>query len=242
MNIFGKSDIGAVRSTNQDSFAVGKISDDIVWAVVCDGMGGANGGNVASGEAVKIIKEKTENLVRPESMSSEEISLFMVDAVKKANSRIYEMSQSDIELDGMGTTCDFVIVVNQRVHVAHVGDSRTYLIRNDRIIQITEDHSFVQEMVKQGQITQEEAERHPNKNIITRAVGVGDDVDVDYIETIYEKGDSILTCTDGLSNMVSSGEILSVVLSNKIDEAVEILIERAVSEGGYDNITVTAIH
>lgn len=164
MNIFGKSDIGAVRSTNQDSFAVGKISDDIVWAVVCDGMGGANGGNVASGEAVKIIKEKTENLVRPESMSSEEISLFMVDAVKKANSRIYEMSQSDIELDGMGTTCDFVIVVNQRVHVAHVGDSRTYLIRNDRIIQITEDHSFVQEMVKQGQITQEEAERHPNKN------------------------------------------------------------------------------
>lgn len=242
MNIFGKSDIGAVRSTNQDSFAVGKISDDIVWAVVCDGMGGANGGNVASGEAVKIIKEKTENLVRPESMSSEEISLFMVDAVKKANSRIYEMSQSDIELDGMGTTCDFVIVVNQRVHVAHVGDSRTYLIRNDRIIQITEDHSFVQEMVKQGQITQEEAERHPNKNIITRAVGVGDDVDIDYIETIYEKGDSILTCTDGLSNMVSSGEILSVVLSNKIDEAVEILIERAVSEGGYDNITVTAIH
>ncbi len=242
MNIFGKSDIGAVRSTNQDSFAVGKISDDIVWAVVCDGMGGANGGNVASGEAVKIIKEKTENLVRPESMSSEEISLFMVDAVKKANSRIYEMSQSDIELDGMGTTCDFVIVVNQRVHVAHVGDSRTYLIRNDRIIQITEDHSFVQEMVKQGQITQEEAERHPNKNIITRAVGVGDNVDVDYIETIYEKGDSILTCTDGLSNMVSSGEILSVVLSNKIDEAVEILIERAVSEGGYDNITVTAIH
>ena len=242
MNIFGKSDIGAVRSTNQDSFAVGKISDDIVWAVVCDGMGGANGGNVASGEAVKIIKEKTENLVRPESMSSEEISLFMVDAVKKANSRIYEMSQSDIELDGMGTTCDFVIVVNQRVHVAHVGDSRTYLIRNDRITQITEDHSFVQEMVKQGQITQEEAERHPNKNIITRAVGVGDDVDVDYIETIYEKGDSILTCTDGLSNMVSSGEILSVVLSNKIDEAVEILIERAVSEGGYDNITVTAIY
>lgn len=242
MNIFGKSDIGAVRSTNQDSFAIGKISDDIVWAVVCDGMGGANGGNVASGEAVKIIKEKTESLDRPENMSSEEISLFMVDAVKMANSRIYEMSQSDVELDGMGTTCEFVFVVNEKVHVAHVGDSRTYLIRNGRIIQITEDHSFVQEMVKQGQITQEEAERHPNKNIITRAVGVSDDVDVDYIETIYEKGDSILTCTDGLSNMITSGEILSVVLSNEIDKAVGILIDRAFSEGGYDNITVTAIH
>lgn len=166
----------------------------------------------------------------------------MTDAVKHANTTVFEMAQNNVELSGMGTTCEFVFVINHRVHVAHVGDSRTYLIRNNRIIQITEDHSFVQEMVRQGQITQEEAEKHPNKNIITRAVGVGADVDVDYIETEFEQGDKILTCTDGLSNMVSAAEMLSIITENDGKTAVGKLVERAVSEGGYDNITVTAIY
>lgn len=242
MNIFGKSDIGLVRQTNQDSFSVGKIHENMVWAVVCDGMGGASGGNVASSESVKVIIEQIKELGIPENISNEELSSFMVDAVKKANTHVFEMAQNNYELSGMGTTCEFVFVINNRVHVAHVGDSRTYLIRNSRIIQITEDHSFVQEMVKQGQLTREEAENHPNKNIITRAVGVGFDVDVDYIETDFEQGDKILTCTDGLSNMVPAAEMLSIVLENDGKTAVEKLVERAVSEGGYDNITVTAIY
>lgn len=243
MNIFGKSDIGLVRQTNQDSFSVGKIDDDIVWAVVCDGMGGASGGNVASSEAAKAIIERIKTLDISENIiSNEELSSFMTDAVKHANTTVFEMAQNNVELSGMGTTCEFVFVINHRVHVAHVGDSRTYLIRNNRIIQITEDHSFVQEMVRQGQITQEEAEKHPNKNIITRAVGVGADVDVDYIETEFEQGDKILTCTDGLSNMVSAAEMLSIITENDGKTAVGKLVERAVSEGGYDNITVTAIY
>lgn len=242
MNIFGKSDIGLVRQTNQDSFSVRKIRDDAVWAIVCDGMGGASGGNVASSEAVKSIIEQIESRNIPENISGEELSSFMTNAVKQANRYVFEMAQNNYELNGMGTTCEFVFVINGRVHIAHVGDSRTYLIRNKRIIQITEDHSFVQEMVKQGQITQEEAEKHPNKNIITRAVGVSDAVDVDYIETDFEQGDIILTCTDGLSNMVSAAEMLSIISETDGKTAVEKLVEKAVSEGGFDNITVTAIY
>lgn len=242
MEVFGKSDIGLVRNTNQDSFSTGKFEDDVVWAVVCDGMGGASGGNVASGETVKIIEEKLKMLADPKKMSNEDISSFMTGAVKQANSYVFEMAQNDKYLNGMGTTCEFVLVVNGRVHVAHVGDSRTYLIRHGKLIQITEDHSFVQEMVRQGHLTREEAENHPNKNIITRAVGVMEEVDVDYIETDFEPGDKILTCTDGLSNMVSSREILETAADGNGVFVVEKLVSKAVSNGGFDNITVTAIY
>lgn len=242
MEVFGKSDIGLVRNTNQDSFLTGKLSDDVVWVIVCDGMGGASGGNVASGETVKIIKERIDELADPKKMSNEDISSFMVGALKQANAHVYEMAENDQYLNGMGTTCEFVFVINGRVHVAHVGDSRTYLVRGGKLIQITEDHSFVQEMVRQGHLTKEEAENHPNKNIITRAIGVMDEVDVDYIETDFEQGDRILTCTDGLSNMVSAKDILEIASSRNGVLVVEKLVGKALLNGGYDNITLTAIY
>lgn len=242
MEVFGKSDVGLVRSTNQDSFATGKPEGDIVWVAVCDGMGGANGGNVASGETVKVIEESLGKLSDLRKMSNEEISSFMTETVRHANTVVFKMAQKDEELSGMGTTCEFVIVVNNRVHVAHVGDSRTYLVRNGKLIQITEDHSFVQEMVKQGHLTKEEAENHPNKNIITRAVGVIDQVDVDYIETDFEQGDKIITCTDGMSNMVPAKDILETASDKNGAAVVEKLVSKALSNGGYDNVTVTAIY
>lgn len=241
MEVFNKSDIGLVRTQNQDDCRFGVISPSCVWAVVCDGMGGANGGNIASATVVEYISEEIEKMYS-DDLSKAELSTLMTEIVSQANSKIFEMAQNDVELTGMGTTCEFVLVKDTMVHVVHIGDSRTYAIRGGKIKQLTEDHSVVQEMVRRGEITYEQAQNHPNKNFITRALGIKPEVHLDYIEANFIYGDVLLICTDGLSNCVTTGDMVKICHENRGEGLVDTLVNKAKDGGGQDNITVTVIY
>lgn len=241
MEIFSKSDIGLVRTQNQDDCRFGVISQSCAWAVVCDGMGGANGGNIASATAVEYISTEIQKMFS-EDLSKAELSTLMTEIVSQANREIFKMAQNDVELTGMGTTCEFVLVKDTTCHVVHVGDSRTYAIRGGKIKQLTEDHSVVQEMVRRGEITAEQAQTHPNKNFITRALGIKSDVHLDYIEANFIYGDVLLVCTDGFSNCVSSGDMVKLCHENRGEGLTDKLVEKAKEGGGSDNITVAVIY
>ena len=241
MEVFTKTDIGLVRKENQDSSAYSVISSDCVWAVICDGMGGAKGGKTASSAAVEYIAEYIEKEY-DEAMSGESLSDMLVDAVDGANLVVYKMAMEDPDLCGMGTTCDLVFVRDDVVHVVHVGDSRTYSIRGGKILQITEDHSVVQEMVRRGELTPDQAMKHPSKNLITRALGVSHEVDIDYIEAEFCEGDTVLICSDGLSNFVSKADMVRAVKECRGDLLTDTLVDIAKRHGGHDNITVTVIY
>ena len=177
----GKSDIGRARSTNQDAYHIGKISTDMAWSVVCDGMGGANGGNVASLVAVGAISANMDRNYNPEKPDSS-IRGLITTAVINANALVYQKSKQTPDLAGMGTTAVLTVVKNDMAYVAHVGDSRAYHITDTQIRQITKDHTMVQYLIETGELTPEEAKEHPKKHLITRAVGVEDNVSVDYNE------------------------------------------------------------
>ncbi len=242
MQVFGKSDIGLKRKSNQDCFYYAKVNENTLWAIVCDGMGGVNGGDVASNLAVKSIKDllNNENWEEPSGTQSN-IKKMLKNALKKANLEIFTNAQDSKDLAGMGTTAVLVAVTEDKIHVAHVGDSRAYLVRQGKIKQLTIDHSMVQEMIDEGEITHEEAKMHPNKNIITRALGISKDVDVDYSMKTKKPGDSIIICTDGLTNYLDQKEILEYFKSEKGEALVDGLISAANERGGADNITVVTL-
>ena len=241
MEVFSRSDIGLVRKENQDSCSFSVISSSCVWAVVCDGMGGAKGGKTASSTAVEFITEFL-NKNYSDKMDEEELAALLIDAVDGANSEVYKKAIDNVELTGMGTTCDLVFIRNSIVHVVHVGDSRTYSIRGGKILQITEDHSVVQEMVRRGELTYEEAQNHPNKNFITRALGIKPSVRLDYIEANFIYGDVLLICTDGLTNHVTTGDMVKICHENRGEGLITKLVDCAKDGGGSDNITVTVIY
>lgn len=241
MEVFSKTDIGLSRRENQDSSAFSVISSGCVWAVICDGMGGAAGGKTASSIAVEHITEFI-NREYHERMNDSDLSSMLIQAVESANALVYQRALSDPELAGMGTTCDLAFVKGSSVYVVHVGDSRTYSIRGGKILQLTEDHSVVAEMVRRGELTEEQAQRHPNKNFITRALGVSPTVHIDYIEADFSYGDVILLCSDGLSNFVSQAEMVKTVHENRGVMLIDTLVGIAKSRGGSDNITVTVIY
>ena len=241
MDIFSKTDIGLVRSENQDSSAYSVISSDCAWAVICDGMGGAKGGKTASNAAVNYISEYIGREYK-DDMDEEALSEMLIAAVDGANLAVYKLAIEDYDLAGMGTTCDLVFVRGNIAHVVHVGDSRTYSIRDGKILQITEDHSLVQEMVRRGELTPDQAMRHPNKNVITRALGVSHEVHIDYIEAEFSEGDTLLICSDGLSNYVSRADMVRTVEENRGELLIDTLVEIAKRHGGHDNITVTVIY
>jgi protein phosphatase len=234
MKTFSKTDIGMVREVNQDYVFVTEapIGNLPNLLVVADGMGGHRAGEYASRLAVEVLKQE---LVA----STEESPEAMIkNAITRANERVLEAARQDAKLSGMGTTLVAATVIDRTLYFANVGDSRLYLLSDD-IKQLSKDHSLVQEMVRLGGINQEEAKSHPDKNIITRAIGAKDDVDIDFYEYRLKKGDIILMCTDGLSNMVEDEEMLHIVkCSRDVVEAVEQLIERAKEHGGSDNIGV----
>lgn len=240
MQVFGKSDIGLKRPSNQDCFAHGKVNEDILWAVVCDGMGGINGGDVASNLAVKSIQEFFEQSYLPD-LSPEDVENLLIKAVQKANFDVFSMAQKDSNLSGMGTTVVLVAVYNDKIHVANVGDSRAYLISGNTITQLTVDHSMVQELLNEGEITHEEAKVHPNKNIITRALGLGKNVEIDYSQKSKQPNDAVIICTDGLTNYFEQNEILDCFLQKKGNELVDEFISEANERGGSDNITVVVL-
>lgn len=234
MKTFSKVDIGRKREVNQDYVFVsdkplGNIPNLLV---VADGMGGHKAGDFASRYAVESLKDALKKGTEdgPEAMIKK--------AIQFANQKLVEASRQDARLEGMGTTLVAATVIEQTLYFANVGDSRLYLL-NHGIKQLSRDHSFVQEMVRLGGINAEDAKHHPDKNIITRAVGVGEKLEIDFFEYRLQKGDMILMCTDGLSNMIEDEEILRIVKSSRdIVEAVERLIESANENGGQDNIGV----
>lgn len=239
MLISGKTDKGIVRATNQDDFAAGSLPGGAAYAVVCDGMGGANGGNIASQTAVKIInREIRANF--SENLSDVEIKRLVEKAASAANAEVYKMSNEDTELSGMGTTLVVVIATPKFFITANAGDSRAYLL-NEGIRQITHDHSVVQEMVENGKITSDEALTHPQKNIITRALGVEETLELDFTKNDFTFGESLLICTDGLTNMVDNETIMTTVKDSVPKESSEKLIALANENGGSDNITVVVI-
>ncbi len=234
MKTFSKTDVGMVREVNQDyvfvtESPIGKLPNLLV---VADGMGGHRAGEYASRLAVEVLKEELE------ASTEDDPEAMMTKAFTHANERVLETARQDAKLSGMGTTLVAATVIEKTLYFANVGDSRLYLL-NDDIKQLSKDHSLVQEMVRLGGINEDEAKSHPDKNIITRAIGAKDEVDVDFYEYRMKKGDVILMCTDGLSNMVEDEEMLHIVkCSRDVVEAVEQLIERAKENGGSDNIGV----
>lgn len=242
MRVDYSTDVGAVRESNQDSCECGLLSKDSAWAVVCDGMGGVNGGNVASDLAVKEIKEF---LIAgfEENMSRQNIKSLILNAINRANDAVYAMSLAQEELRGMGTTAVVLVATKGLLHVAHVGDSRAYLKSAEGLSQITMDHSFVQDLVNMGQITPEEARVHPQRNIITRALGAHEVVRCDYSYFDFSPGDVALACSDGLSNYVDEELLLEYINKYEKDEKTlaEKLTQYAVESGGSDNITVAVM-
>ena len=234
MKTFSKTDIGRKREVNQDYVfvsdqPVGNIPNLLI---VADGMGGHNAGDYASKFVVQVLKKELEKSREdgPRAMLKK--------AIASANHQLIAESKTDAKLEGMGTTLVAATVIEHTLYFANVGDSRLYLL-NDEIRQLSKDHSLVQEMVRLGGLNAEEAKHHPDKNIITRAIGVKEDIEIDFFEYRLKKGDIILMCTEGLSNMVEDEEIFQIVRSSRdVVEAVEQLIERANSNGGKDNIGV----
>jgi protein phosphatase len=237
MKTFSKTDIGMVREVNQDyvyvsDLPVGNLPN---LFIVADGMGGHKAGEFASRFTVEVVKDELAKSTEegPEAMIRQ--------AITSANQRLLETAKQDSKLEGMGTTLVVATVIERTLYFANVGDSRLYLLNND-IKQVSKDHSLVQEMVRLGGIKQEDAKNHPDKNIITRAIGAKEQVEVDFYEYRLKKGDIVLMCTDGLSNMVEDTEILHIVKGSRdIVEAVEGLINKANKNGGKDNIGIVAV-
>lgn len=223
----GKTDPGRVRRRNEDAF----VLEPPLFAVA-DGMGGAQAGEVASRLAAAAFREYRE----ADELAPEE----RVQAIiKEANRRIHDRARTDSEVSGMGTTVTAALLTDGRVVIGHVGDSRAYRIRDGRLEQLTEDHSLVADLMRSGRLTPEEAEGHPQRSVITRALGTDSDVDVDTLVIEAEEGDLFLLCSDGLSTMVSDADLLATVERAKsLDEAARDLVRAANSGGGEDNVTV----
>lgn len=236
MKVYGKSDIGMVRSMNQDYMfystePVGLLPN---LFIVADGMGGHKAGDYASRLSVEKFVEYVRN-------AGAQVPIRVVDdGIRYVNGLVLSEAQSNPDFSGMGTTFVAAFIKDKTLFVTNIGDSRLYLIDSD-ITQVTEDHSYVGAMVRAGELTKEEASRHPDKNIITRAIGAAKEPKVDFFEVDLEKHDRILMCTDGLTNMVSDEDILDIVESEYIGDVVDILIDEAKENGGSDNITAIVI-
>lgn len=239
MIIVSKSDIGKIRSSNQDSYAAGEIRG-AGWAVVCDGMGGANGGCVASGKAVKTISDCIAGAYHSD-MTAHGISAMLESSITAANLNIFDEAAENRDLAGMGTTVVAAVVTGEDVVLAHAGDSRAYIYKKGKLTQITRDHSVVQGMVERGEITPEEARRDPRKNVITRALGVSEDIEIEFGEVDLPAGAVLMLCTDGLTNFVDSKQICDIIKCNTFEECPQLLIDAANNAGGRDNITVVMI-
>lgn len=235
----GITNVGMKRQNNEDNYL---INDDLGVYVVCDGMGGHAGGEYASQIAVTTVEEVLSN-IRDESpdldvSTDEQITQEKIKyAVRLAGKRIYERAQADPEFRGMGTTAVILLFRKGMAYLAHVGDSRGYLIRGGEITQRTEDHSWVNEQIKAGLITPETAKHHRFRNIITRSLGFQEEVEIDTQVMRAEAGDLYLLCSDGLSNLVEDREIRDLLVEKSFQETARDLIDLACQRGGDDNIT-----
>lgn len=238
MNIFGLSDVGLARENNEDTclYEMRDEGAQLIF-VVCDGMGGARAGNVASDIAANVFVEQIERQIRP-SMSAKYMESILRNAVDFANYDTYRTAQSSHEYQGMGTTLVGGFANGTQVMIANVGDSRAYLYSPEGIQRVTRDHSLVEELVQRGEITEEQAREHPRRNLITRALGTSRKVGADYYPLTLEPDQKLLLCSDGLSTMVRDEELFEILHEDDIKLCCERLIDTANMHGGHDNITV----
>ena len=251
MLFYGKTDVGRKRAVNQDNFVIRKYAGDVLFAVVCDGMGGANGGDTASAVAVEAFRAELDRSETEHptffGMSGEDILDVLSVGVTEANREVYRMAQNDPELSGMGTTLVGCVLEVDRVYAVNVGDSRMYAVSGSEIRQVSHDHSLVQYLVDCGRMTPEEAKTSTMKNRITRAVGTEKTVGADFYELNAEIGDKLVLCSDGLTNHVEPEEIRDIVSRVEtrdpatIQDACESLIALANERGGTDNITAVVL-
>lgn len=238
MEMVQRTEIGRVREHNEDSIGLFPLSDGLTLAVVADGLGGHSAGEVASHEAIKTFEKELGKLTKDLSLKERGDHLSLI--IGKANEKVYKLAHDKNKLTGMGTTVVAVLVDEKQFVVAHVGDSRAYLLYNDGLYQMTEDHTFVNFLIKNGQLTEEEAYTHPKRSVLTRAVGTTEEVDVDISDNPWGSGDILLLCSDGLTSMISDRDIGLVLSSTSmnLDEKADRLIELALDAGGTDNISL----
>lgn len=249
MVFYGKTDVGMRRAVNQDNFIIRTFADDVLTAVVCDGMGGANGGSVASTLAARafmdVLEDRQSRFPLFADMQPEDIADMLVEASIEANRAVYRKGSADQSLSGMGTTLVGCLVLPDTLYTVNVGDSRMYLTDGDAIRQVTHDHSYVQYLVDIGKLTPEEAKNSRNRNIITRAVGTERTVNADIFTTPHSscRGEYLILCSDGLTNHVEPEEICQILQKCQHNEgdtlrlACDALVEKANERGGSDNIT-----
>lgn len=240
MIVGASTDIGIVRQINQDSMFVSKNSAFPLF-IVADGMGGHKAGEVASEMAVSIITTSLSSRLMDDDVIVN-IEKEILDSIKKANRELLNHSQVIEDCNGMGTTITLGYIKDAKLYVGHVGDSRAYIIRNEELKQITDDHSLVNELLKNGDISIEEAMKHPQKNVITRAVGTNEDICIDINSFELKENDIILFCSDGLTNMIEEHELKDLFIGIKdVQEACDSAVSLAKDKGGRDNITVIGI-
>ena len=241
MQFWGISDPGCVRAQNQDTYQMEQLDRNTLLCVVCDGMGGAKSGNVASTLAVEVFVEEVRR-TWVSSMDPETAEQMLRGAVKLANFTVYDQAQEIEEFRGMGTTLVAMLISGKDVTVVNVGDSRAYRVSKDGIRRLTTDHSLVQMMVQRGELTPELARTYPGKNYITRAIGTEAIVECDVFHLTVERGDCLLMCSDGLSNMMDDQEILfEVVHGVNKEQCCQRLLDIAKNRGAPDNVTCTMV-
>lgn len=252
MQFFGKSDIGVRRSENQDSFVTEQLYDNTVLCLVCDGMGGANGGSIASSLAcntfLKHVKKKMSDIKTQEQLRFDEEDANIENMLKKAvtatNTAVFRKANRDKQLSGMGTTLVCALIVNRNLYAVNVGDSRLYFVNDEKLVQLTRDHSYVQTLIDLGQITPEEASSNPHKNIITKAIGTQkkEEPDIFFKNLSHTNCRYLLLCSDGLTNFVDEKVIHSIITGDDtLEEKCSELIATANKNGGGDNITAVLI-
>ena len=239
MKLAGKTDVGRVRQENQDDYRAGELPGGAVWALVCDGMGGAKGGREASQGACNVIENFFQEQYAQCGAGQEEP--FLKKALLYANRFVFQKAAHEEALAGMGPTAVCALVRSGNVYLCHAGDSRAYLIRDGKLTQLTHDHSYVQELVDCGTITEEEAEHHPQKNIITKALGVDYRLEPEFTTVALQAGDVLLLCTDGLTNAVPTEQLEQLLRSGSFYDLPDVLIRTANENGGPDNITALLV-
>ena len=237
---FATSDVGEAREINEDFFFISYQDDPIQIFIVADGMGGYNGGEIASKLAVDSAKNYILSNYEKTNKDRESLIDLVKDSTQYANMIVYEKAQSSEELKKMGTTLDVCLIYQSRAYISHIGDSRIYRLRNNFFRKLTKDHSYVQQLVDEGKITKQESINHPEKNMLMKALGVKPFIEPDATVKGFLKGDVILMCSDGLTNMVSEDEIKNIILENPTD-ATKMLVQKANDLGGKDNITAIII-
>lgn len=241
MEAWGLTDLGNVRSQNQDYYDIVSLGKECLLVVVCDGMGGAKSGNIASRLACEVFVGEVTRSIR-QDMEPEDLANVLRGAVELANTSVFEQSKLGSDFSGMGTTLVAAVVTPERAVIANVGDSRAYLIGKEGIRFMTMDHSLVELMVQRGELTREQAKNHPGKNLITRAVGTEQTVSCDVYQQEMKHGDELLLCSDGLSNVMADQEILFEVVHGVHKEGCcQRLLDIAKGRGAPDNVTVILV-